>query len=101
MLEKRVPSLRGQVALDEHTWYPVASSLENTIENQNTTKQIFRLSPTLPIIVIGGDRDHLAINKNSQKIFDGRPNTQFIHVKCGHQLQSEYFKAIEAAIKHA
>lgn len=101
MLEKRVPSLRGQVELDEHTWYPVASSLENTIENQNASEEISRLSPALPIIVIGGDRDRLAINGNSQKVFEGRYNTRFIYVECGHQLRPEYFRAIEAAIKQA
>jgi hypothetical protein len=100
-LIKHSPSLDGQVVLDKHTWYPIASSLKMTVEEQNTTAQIAGLPAVLPITVIYGSADRLVVMANIRRAFAAQPHTRFVPVACGHELRPEFIRAARYAIDEA
>lgn len=98
-LVKAVPSLVGQAMLDEQTWYPVASSLKNTIENQCTTNEIKQLPSSMPVTVVYGTLDNLVISGNLKKAFKERGNTVFYKVLAPHEVTKSFAHAIARSIR--
>jgi cis-3-alkyl-4-acyloxetan-2-one decarboxylase len=98
-LMRRSPSLVGQASLDETTWYPVVSSLQNTVELQTVSDDIKFLDPSLPVTVVYGTVDQLVLANNLKKAFLGRPHTRIMRVLAPHELTPRYCRAIVRAIK--
>jgi len=98
-LMRRSPSLVGQASLDESTWYPVVSSLQNTVELQTASADIAALDERLPITVLYGTLDQLVLASNLKKAFLGRPHTRIMRVLVPHELTPRYCRAIVRAIK--
>jgi len=99
-LIKRLPGLVGQASLSAETWYPVASSLKSTIEDQITTQEIAELSETLPIDVIYGALDQLVLSSNLVRTFGERPNVRLRRVLTAHEISPIYIRAVVRAITH-
>ncbi len=98
-LMRRSPSLVGQAVLDESTWYPVVSSLQNTVEMQTVGGDIAALDESLPITLLYGTLDQLVLANNLKKAFLGRPHTRIIRVLVPHELTARYCRAIVRAIR--
>ena len=98
-LLRRSPNLVGQATLNEATWYPVVSSLQNTIELQTTGTDIKQLPEELPITVLYGTLDQLVLANNLKRAFLGRPHTRIIRVMVPHELTARYCRAVVRAIK--
>jgi pimeloyl-ACP methyl ester carboxylesterase len=97
-LVRHTPSLVGQAMLNEATWYPVASSLSNTIEQQDTLTQINNLDDELAVTVLYGTRDHLVISQNLKSAFLGRAHTRIMRAPVPHEITPRHQKAIIRAI---
>lgn len=98
-LMRRSPKLVNQVALNESTWYPVVSSLHNTIELQATKKEIANLDKSLPVTVLYGTLDQLVLASNLKKAFLGRPHTRVMRALASHELTPRYCRMIVRAIR--
>lgn len=98
-LLRRSPSLVGQATLDESTWYPVVSSLQNSVELQTASTDIASLDEDLPVTVLYGTLDQLVLANNLKKAFLGRPHTRIMRVLVPHELTPRYCRAVVRAIK--
>lgn len=98
-LVRHSPGLVGQATLNESTWYPVVSSLRNSIELQTTSTDIGNLNASLPITVLYGTLDQLVLANNLKKAFLGRPHTRVMRVMAPHELTPHYCRAVTRAIR--
>lgn len=98
-LVKISPSLTKQAMIDDATWYPVASSLEYTIEQQVALHEIKLLEETLPITLVYGTLDNLVISANIKRAFLGRPHTRIMRALVPHELTPRYCRAVIKAIR--
>lgn len=98
-LMRRSPSLVGQATLDESTWYPVVSSLQNSVELQTASADIASLEEDLPVTVLYGTLDQLVLANNLKKAFLGRPHTRIMRVLVPHELTPRYCRAVVRAVR--
>jgi pimeloyl-ACP methyl ester carboxylesterase len=98
-LVRLTPSLTGQAMVDEATWYPVASSLQYTIERQTALAEILELDERLPITVLYGTLDNLVLATNLKRAFLGRPHTRIMRAIVPHELNARHCKAVVKAIR--
>ncbi len=90
-----------QMRLDDETWYPVVSSLQNTIESQSVLTDISRLPAALPVTVAYGSLDILVISSNLKYAFQDRPNTEFVRVLSGHEVSRRFGRAVIEAVRRS
>ena len=83
---KRMPQVFGSATLSEHNWYPIVSSLANTIENQDLISDIQKLPANLPIKVLYGLLDNLVIATNIKNVFSKRQNSRIVKMSAGHEM---------------
>ncbi len=98
---KHARTLNTQARLDDATWYPVASSLKCTIEEQATLADIRSLRPELPIEVLYGTLDQVVLASNLKQAFKDRPLTHITRVIGPHEIKPRMFHAIVQAITRA
>lgn len=99
-LVKLMPSIDEQTIISEETWYPVVSSLQNTIEKHTIPADIAALREDLPVTLIYGSIDNLVITANLKQAFADRPNTRFVRIFSGHEVTHSMTRAIVEAVEH-
>lgn len=98
-LVKLMPTIDEQTIISEETWYPVVSSLQNTIERHSIVHDIAALPEDLAVTVIYGSLDNLVITSNLKQAFAGREKTVFVRVFSGHEVTSTMNRAIIRAVQ--
>lgn len=98
-IERRAPKLLGTNRMDEHTWYPIVSTLRYTIEQQTTSQDIQQWSTQLPVQVFCGKLDHLVMTANVERAFALRPQTQLHKLTAPHSLTSRYVSALSQSVR--
>lgn len=98
---KHARTLSVQAKLDEATWYPVASSLQCTIEQQSTIEDIQALPAKLPVDVLYGTLDQVVLSSNLKSAFKDRPRTHITRVIAPHEIKPRMFHEIVKAITRA
>lgn len=95
-LAKRIK--RGEVAFDltQDQWLPFHQSLLNTIEAQDLTMLLSRLS--MPIHIISGRLDPLLNTVNIKKLAESKPNITLHTASSGHDLTKNLSKKISTVI---
>ena len=96
---RTAPQLVGQFAVTTDTWYPIVSSLSETIERQTVAADIKHIPAKLPIQIIYGAMDNLVITSNLRHTFKRRPNTVFKRVLASHEMNAASVTAIVKTIK--
>lgn len=101
MVKRRIPAVLGVNRLDEHTWYPIVSTLRSTIEQQAVSRDVDRWGSRIPAAVFYGSLDHLVIAKNVRAVFARRSGVHLERLVAPHELTKTYLRHIAAAIREA
>lgn len=98
-IAKYMPILVGQANIDEQTWYPVVSSLKNTVELQHVTQDLHALGRELPIVAVYGTLDHVVLARNLKKAFVARPNSALVKILGGHEMNRRTAQEVAKAVE--
>lgn len=100
-LKQAFPIIDDQMRLDDETWYPIVSSLQNTIEDQSVLTDIRHLPTSLPVTALYGSLDILVINSNIKRAFEARPKTEIVRVLSGHEISQRFVRATIRSVRDA
>ncbi len=96
---RTAPQLIGQFAVTTDTWYPIVSSLAETVEKQTVASDLKCISTKIPIRIIYGTMDNLVIASNLRQAFKQRPNTTIKRVLASHEMNAASVTALTKTIK--
>ncbi len=93
-IQQNMPRLIGKNVFNEHTWYPIMSSLKYTVQNQSIHADIAKINPEVPITILYGSFDHLVISKRVQQLTRLNPKVSVKRVHAPHGITQSYSQNI-------
>lgn len=94
VIKKITPSLIGNNEFNKHTWYPIISSIEHTVQRQAFAGDLLAISEKILINVYYGTLDHLVIKTYLKEITTRHANIYLQKITAPHAFTQNYQSAI-------